>query len=254
VTITRHDIISALDEGLASDPNVIALWLEGADATHSVDEYSDIDVCCSVEAGTIAEILNQVREILESFGSMDLVENFETGEDHQHTVFHLAETSEYLLIDFNLFVGRGSTFVEGDELEKPLILFDKSAAIQYLTRKQYLATRSNVQRIQELRNTVAQSSRIDKYVKRGLFLEAYGYYHRWLLEPLVEILRMRYTPLHPEYYIVHISRHLPADVLARLEGLFQVNSVAEIEVKSREALLFFEETVTALQSGAADES
>jgi hypothetical protein len=102
--------------------------------------------------------------------------------------------------------------------------------------------------MQRLKNTVAQNSRIDKYIKRGMFLEAYGYYHRWLLEPLVEILRMRYTPLHPDYYIVHISRHLPHEVLRRLEELFKTNSVAEIETKSKAALSFFNEVAAELSA------
>ncbi len=58
---------------------------------------------------------------------------------------------------------------------------------------------------------------------------------------------MQYTPFHPDYYIVHISRHLPSEVLMRLEGLFKINSVAEIETKSKEARMFFEETVAKLK-------
>jgi hypothetical protein len=248
VSSARHEIISTLHEHLASDPKVLALWLEGADATNTVDEYSDIDLCCSVEAGAIPEVVDRAREILQTIGPLDSVENLETGEDSQHTVFHLTGTSAYLLVDFNLVVGRGSTFAEADEIEKPVILFDKCSVIRYLSQEEHWTTKSHRQRLQELKNTIAQSSRIDKYVKRGLFLEAYGYYHRWLLEPLVEILRMRYTPLHPDYYIVHITRHLPSDMLARLEELFRVNSVAEIEAKSKEALSFFNEIVAELST------
>lgn len=239
--ISRHEIVSILHEHLASHPKILALWMEGADATNTVDEYSDIDLCCSVEAGATVEVTDRTREILGNIGKIDLTEDLHAEEDHRHTVFHLAGTPDYLLVDFDVFVGRGSTFIEADEIEKPLILFDKASVIRYLEQSEYLAAQRNDERIQKLKNTVAQSVRIDKYVKRGLFLEAYGYYHRWLLEPLVEILRMRYTPLHPDYYIVHISRHLPGDVLMRLEGLFKTNSVAEIETKSQEALLFFNE-------------
>ena len=241
MNITRQEIISILRERLVSNPKILAMWLEGADATNTVDEYSDIDICCSVEAGTIVEVLNQVQEILERVGTIDLVEKSQAEEDCQHTIFHLRGTSDYLLIDFDIFVDRGSTFAEADEIEKPLILFDKASIIRYVDREECLRAQKNDERIQKLKNTIAQSSRINKYIKRGQFLEAYGYYHRWLLEPLVEILRMRYTPLHPDYYIVHISRHLPGDILVRLEELFKVNSVAEIEAKSKQALLFFNE-------------
>lgn len=88
-------------------------------------------------------------------------------------------------------------------------------------------------------------------MKRAEFLEAFGYYQHWLLTPLVEVLRMQYTPLHPDYFIVHISRHLPSHVLRRLEVLFQVNSVVEIARKSKDARTFFEETVAALTQPSA---
>ncbi len=62
MNIARDEIISALREYLAPNQKILAMWLEGADATHTVDEYSDIDICCSVEAGAIAEVINSVRE------------------------------------------------------------------------------------------------------------------------------------------------------------------------------------------------
>jgi hypothetical protein len=244
--ITRDTIISTLFEQLELNPKVLALWLEGADATNWVDEYSDLDICCSVEAGAIAQVAGQAQQALASLGSLDLIHQLNEEKDFHHLVFHLAGTSDYLLIDFVIFVARGSQFVAGDEIEKPLVLFDRANIIRYLPGEEYLASLGTPQRLQALKETVAQYSRLEKYLKRGQFLEAWGYYHKWLLTPLIELLRMKYTPHHPDYFIVHISRHLPADVLARLEDLFKINSVTEIEAKSREALAFFEETAAGL--------
>ena len=53
-------------------------------------------------------------------------------------------------------------------------------------------------------------------------------------------------PLHPDYYIVHISRHLPAKVLAHLEDLVKFNSMSELELKSKAAVRLFEETASEL--------
>ncbi len=156
MNITRHEIISILHEHLVSNPKILAMWLEGADATNTVDEYSDIDLCCSVEAGAITEVIDHARKTLENLSSLDLIENLDAGEDYQHTVFHLSGTSDYLLVDFNLFVGRGSDFIKADEIEKPLILFDKGSFIQYLGQEEYLVTKKNSQRIQELKNTITQ--------------------------------------------------------------------------------------------------
>lgn len=247
MAITRQTIIATLQARLEQNPKILAMWLEGADATNTVDEFSDIDLCCSVEAGAIAEVTAEARQALETLGTIDLAQVLVAGEDNQHIVFHLAGTSEYLLLDFCLYVARGSDFIEADEIEQPLIIFDRCSIIRYSSAEESREWKNRNERLSELKSTVAQSARIEKYVRRGAFLEAFGYYHKWLLTPLVEVLRMQYTPLHPDYYIVHISRHLPGDILMRLEGLFKVSSVAEIQRKSKEAQAFFKEVTTQLQ-------
>jgi hypothetical protein len=241
--ISRQDIITALRERLEPEPKVLAMWLEGADAVQAVDEYSDIDVCCSVAAGAMTEVTNLAHAALASLASIDLKQRLTVAEDTLTTVFHLAGTSKYLLVDFSVYVARGSDFIAGDEIEKPLVLFDRGSIIRYRDPVHDLLLQKRNQRLQELKDTVDQAARIEKYVQRGDFLEAYGYYQKWLLMPLIEVLRMEYTPLHPDYYIVHISRHLPAEVRIRLEELFKVNSVAEIGLKSQVAIAFFGETL-----------
>lgn len=243
MNISRQDIIAALRECLEREPKILAMWLEGADAVQAVDEYSDIDVCCSVATGAMAEVTNLAHSALASMAPVDLAQPLTVAEDMITTAFHLAGSSEYLLVDFSVYIARGSDFIAGDEIEKPLVLFDRGPAIRYHDPAVAMRLQKRNQRLQELKNTVAQAARIEKYVQRGDFLEAYGYYQKWLLTPLIETLRMQYTPLHPDYYIVHISRHLPAEVRIRLEELFKVNSVAEIGIKSQSALAFFEETL-----------
>lgn len=246
MSITRNGIIETLVNRLEPNPSVLALWLEGADATGHIDQYSDLDICCSVRSETMSQVAVQARQALETLGELDLAQQLVAETDTQHWIFHVTGSSPYLLIDFNLYVGRGSQFVEGDDIEKPFILFDKSQVIHFVKRTDQLAGLAHAERIQILKETVAQYSRLDKYVQRGEFLEAFGYYEKWLLIPLIEIVRIKYTPLHADYFIVHISRHLPEAILRRLEDLFKVNSVAEIGTKSKAALIFFDEIAAQL--------
>lgn len=225
---------------------MIAIWLEGADATGWVDAYSDLDLCCSVEAGSMAAVTALAQAALETLGRLDLVQRATAGPDFAPTVFHLEGTSPFLLVDFNVYVGRGSQFVTGDPIERPLVLLDRGRVVRFDSPLHDPA--ACAARLEELRQVVAQGARIEKYVLRGDFLEAFGYYHKWLLTPLIEVLRMRYTPLHTDYYIVHISRHLPAPVLARLENLFKFSSLAELDAKHRLAQVFFAETAAALEA------
>ncbi len=248
MSISRTSIIATLQFHLEPDPNILAMWLEGADATGNVDPYSDIDLCCSVAAGSMDTITTRAQAALQSLGELDLIDKSTHGNDSQHTVFHLQDSSPYLLVDFNVFVGRGSQFTAGDTVEKPLILFDRGKVIRFARPDEQTARLNQAERLQTLVNLTAQVSRIEKYIRRGEFLEAFGYYHKWLLTPLIEVLRMRYTPLHPDYTIVHISRHFPTEVRIRLENLFKISSLADLETKTREARSFFKETAAFLKS------
>ncbi len=246
MTLTRDTILSTLREHLEADPRILALWLEGADTTGSVDEYSDLDVCCSVETGALEPVTTCAREALESLGRLDLVDASTREDDFWFTIYHLEGTSPYLLIDFNAFVSRGCQFFSGDAIEKPLVLFDRAGMVRFIQPQVHLDTLIQGGRLRALVEIAGQGSRIEKYIRRGDFLEAFGYYHKWLLQPLIEVLRMRYTPLHPDYYIVHISHHLPSSILAQLENFFQIGSLAELAAKSKLAKALFDETTAYL--------
>lgn len=252
--VTRDHIVTSLRDTLERHPCVLAMWLEGADASEEyfragfVDEFSDIDLCCSVEAGKLDEVMALIQKNLVSIGRLDIIEKRIHGEDFLSASFHLEDSSPYLIVDFDIYVNRGSIFFMDDPIEKPFILFDKVGIVSFSQPDLNNIFINQSERLQSLSMTVAQGSRIQKYIHRREFIEAYSYYHKWLLIPLIEVLRMRYTPLHPDYYIVHISRHLPTHVVNRLEDLFKINSFEELTGKIREARLFYAETVQFLHS------
>ena len=247
VELNRDLIISSLQESAQNDPAVLAMWLEGADATGTVDEYSDIDLCFAVKAGAMSLVREAIHQTLTSLSIVDLEHELSKGAAHEHVVFHLAGSSPYLLLDCNLFVEGGSTFFEDDDIEKPVILFDHCSKIRFICHDNSQAIQNRRERLDSLTKIVNQSARITKYVKRGAYLEAFGYYHKWLILPLIELLRMYYTPLHTDYYIVHISRHLPEDTLRRLEDLCKVSSLADIKQQSASACIFIDEIIQKLE-------
>jgi hypothetical protein len=237
-------MLTSLQIIFESIPEVGAMWLEGADATGNVDEYSDIDVCCAVQEGCFSLVEDSARMALSSLGNLDQDMLLRDDPSQRHIVLHLQDSSPYLLIDLCLYCGMGSDFYEGDDIEKPLVLFDRVSAVRYHPPDKKLRETSRYSSLRALRETVAQAARIYKYLARGEFLEAFGYYEKYLLMPLIEVLRMRYTPLHPDYGIVHITRHLPAEVHLRLEKLYQVGSVDELGDRVREAEMWFAEAAS----------
>jgi hypothetical protein len=246
---SRDQLIAILRNRLESDERVLACWLEGADATGPVDAFSDIDFCVAVVNGAIDTVTEQAREALMALGDLDIDHPLIENPDRSHVVFHVVGTSPDLLVDFCAYVvGHGSTFVRDDPIEKPLELFDRAGAIRFVEAHKRLELLEPARRLRALEQQVGQHRRVLKHIRRGEFLEAFGYYQRWVLEPLIEVQRMLYTPLHPDYYIVHISRHLPAANVERLERLFQVVSPQELEEKLTDAIAWFVETAALVRT------
>ena len=228
----RDQIIERLRERLQDCEPVYALWLEGADGLGRVDEYSDIDVWLDVEDGWEEKALDVCLGVLKEFGPLDFVETFE----HPHPkIFqynaHITGTPEFLLLDICVQShsrgSEGCTFVRDDVAEFPVILFDKASIIQII--KEPPVNQAEVQKVfRQCVDTFDQQSRLRKYLLRAKFLEATAYYGKYVCEPLITMYRLVHTPRHYEYYLVHITDHLPAEAVKNLETLHAFRSLEDI--------------------------
>ncbi len=70
--------------------------------------------------------------------------------------------------------------------------------------------------LKKMKYRYAQHARVLKYVRRGLYPEAFAYYQRYVLEPLVSLSRMRYMLAYTDYGLVHISQHTPKESVEKL--------------------------------------
>jgi hypothetical protein len=251
MNVTREKIIQSLQGSLEDQVAVHALWLEGADASETVDQFSDIDVWIDVEDGQEQTVLDDIKRVLVQLSELDL----EFEEEHPHPkirqkFFHLKGTSKFLIIDVCIQShSRVFWYTKGFEGEKVKILFDKTGVIQYKDMDQ-----ENFK--SELRNRVGDLTKefslfqiwIEKNVARKNFLEALLYYHRRILEPLVELLRVKHSPTKRDYYLKHVTQDLPVDVVRELEEIYKVNSVEEIAEKAEHANKLFQDTLNDLDS------
>ena len=71
---------------------------------------------------------------------------------------------------------------------------------------------------------------VEKEVARGHFLEALHSLHIYVLEPLVELLRLHYVPRKGDYHLKDIAHDLPEGMVKTLEDLYRVTSLEDIEV------------------------
>ncbi len=234
-----------MSAGLKKNKAVFALWLEGADSNNSVDVFSDIDFWLDVKDGKENQVFKAIEKILKKLGPLVFMGNLDNPNPQIFTrAYHLTHTPSTLLIDVCIQShSRKFTFIKEHTHERPKVLFDKHGVIKFKNLNTTQERQSRKKRIEHLKNTYSQQSRIISRVKRKDFLEALAYYHKWALNPLVELLRIRYTPFKREYYLKHVTRDLPAKVVSQLEDLYQVATVDDIQIKLRKAKTFFNKTL-----------
>lgn len=80
---------------------------------------------------------------------------------------------------------------------------------------------------------------LDKNIERKNFLEGLYYYHEYAMQPLVEILRIKYR----DYYMKGIYHDLPKRYVSIIESLFKVRSLKEILTKTKLMNRLFEESI-----------
>lgn len=246
----RSRIISHLSEGMINYPEINALWLEGSDGTSTSDHLSDIDLVIHVNSGFETKALSICENLLEEIAALDL--SYEEPRQHpnmRYKVFHLENTPSYLFIDVNVYSHR--PYIEFDRFndsEVPIVLFDKKQVIQIREHNESELKQTLRNRLYHLENTIKQKARIEKYIERNKFIEAIGYYHKFMISPLVEVLRIKYKPINHDYYIVCISKHLPREIVGRLEDLYKVTSIEDISKHTQQAYQWFYEVLKDVQN------
>lgn len=243
--ITRESIISTLADDLRGNPSVHALWLEGADAHGLADDYSDIDLWLDVEDGSEDGVLRSIKDIALAIGPVDYECDGHNPDPRIRQAFlHIAGTPEFWILDICVQShSRQIAFTRGFADERVRVIFDKCGVIRYADADWSALREAQKRRAEELAAALPRArTLLRKELRRGNYLEALHYYHESILKPLVELLRIRHQPTKQGFYLKHAARDLPKDVVARLERLFSVSSLADIEGKSDEAYEMLWET------------
>ena len=224
--MNRDDIIESLVEILKADQHVHAIWLEGSDANGNLDKYSDIDLCADIDAEAIDGIFTKIHK------------NFDIDSSHENRhcdaqrqlVFHIKQTERFLMVDFNAYLHgvADMVFIKGDNIDACKVLFDQEGIIRY---KEYDPNDDSDARSywkKESRYRFGQINRVEKYCLRDLYPEAFIYYNKYVIEPLVYLLRSKYTPTKLGYYMVHISNHIPKAEGDKLNRILRISCSEDI--------------------------
>lgn len=241
-TATRQTLIDLMSAALKRQPSVHAAWLEGADAAGSADSYSDIDVWADVDAGSEAQTFACIRDALLMLGPLEIDQD--AAHPHpqlEQRFFWVAGVSPFWFVDVCLQQhGRETVFPPHDPFR---VLFDRSGVIQTtaVTDEVFVA-----EAVRALESSWWRRVLVLKEVHRGRLLEALRYYHHEVLEPLTQLLRLRYCPAKYDYGLKHLYADLPREVTAALENLYAVVTLADLPAALERADTLFNETLAAL--------
>lgn len=253
LVVNRDRIIEEMKKRFITENYIYAYWLEGADGLGALDEFSDIDIWLDVEDGFEGKVFEMAEEVLTSFGVLDF--NYE--KDHPHPkifqkYYHIEGSTEYLLIDFCIQShSRDKTevnFVEGDILEFPKVIFDKANIVSIQKDEIAIDKELLKSRVNEIIALYKQHSRVIKYIERKKYTEAYIYYIKYVADPLVELMRIKYTPKYHYLHLIHISDHLPIGDVQILEEFYKVSCLEDIRIKTKEARVLFSKLIDDIYS------
>lgn len=232
--ITENKITSILRQHLEPLPYVYALWIEGSYALGTADEYSDIDYWVDVADDKVEEVLRCVEVALLQLGELDEKDWRESS----HTklgqiVYHIKGSNPYLVLDFNWQKHSRDRseyhYMKDDIVEGAKVIFDKDQVIRFVSADENEIKQNKENCRKECDYRYSQHIRVEKYMKRNAFPESYAYYNKYVIEPLVMMLRLKYTPLYPYHYLLHISSHMPNEVVERLTKLIQISSLKDMQ-------------------------
>ncbi|HMS31446.1 MAG TPA: nucleotidyltransferase domain-containing protein [Candidatus Saccharibacteria bacterium] len=224
-------IIDELKVKLEQEPDIHAMWIVGSVAEGYADELSDVDIWLDIDDGTDKGVFTSIEKLIAKKGKIDV--NFSEGitPPFSHAVYHLAGSSPLHFIEVTLH-SHSHKFGQFDSLRKIKVIFDKDDTTKFedfdevgynkmlSERKTFLVEKIEIGKLS-----------VEKEIMRQQFPDAMHNYLFWLVEPIIELARIKYSPLKITYNLKHASRDLPKEVVKEIESLYQVASLDDLHSK-----------------------
>lgn len=227
---TRKKIIEVLKNTLEASPKVLAAFLAGSDAQNKLDKYSDIDFDIVLNPEDVEEVEKIVRKTLETISPIKT--EFKTSPSGTLTIIYLFKNfSKFLHVDV-LFITNPEN-INDSEIN---VLFDKKGIVKPKEISEKDIEEKIKQRVERIEKySEPRESYIEKPLFRGQYREAEEQYRNLVLKPLIEALRLKYCPKKSDYHVKDVEKDLPEEVAKKLDDLFNVPTIKELEKKYKQA-------------------
>lgn len=241
--LNRDRIVSTMVEKLRQADYVDAVWEAGAASFGRVDEWSDIDLYVVCDDDRVDSVITAIEQALGTMGEIDL--KFRVPEPTWHgnsqVFWRIKGASPFVFVDAAIMKKSSKEkFLQYSIHGKPLVHFDKSGDIEDdpVDVEEYLKQMKT--RFESHKKTFEMFQvLVLKELNRGNAMEALSYYLTYILRPLVEVLRMKYTPWHYRFFTTYLYYEMPAEIVERIHRLYFVDHEESLKKCREEAEAWF---------------
>ena len=244
-TIKRDEILSALEAALLPLDYVQAMWEGGAASFDRLDQWSDLDLQIVVDDDQVEEASRVVEQALLKLSPFAIRYELPqpTWHGHYQVFITLENASPFLMVDLVIMkISNPNRFLEPQIHGQAVVHFDKKGVTnpppwdENAWRKKLADRLGSMIAVFDLFQPL-----VDKDVRRGRWLDALSFYQGMTLRPLVEALRMKYSPHHYNFHTRYIHLELPAEVVERLKALYFLPDPQHLRAAWEEAMAWFKE-------------
>ncbi|HWI63244.1 MAG TPA: hypothetical protein VNT75_15505 [Symbiobacteriaceae bacterium] len=243
----RTRILETLISTLEPMTDVLAFWEAGSRATGRYDQYSDLDLQILVADGSVEPVRTALEAALLSLAPFE--KRWEvpapTFHGNWQCFYHLRGTDPLLLVDLCLIEQKApNRFLEPEMHGIPTVFFDKIGAV----RPEPTDAAAHAEKIRRRLPLLEEPMElfhafVDKELLRGREVDAFAFYHGYVLSRLVEALRMRYAPWRYNFGPRYLQYDLPPAVYARVRSFYFLEGGEDLGRKKAEALQWLRETL-----------
>ncbi|MBE9177128.1 nucleotidyltransferase domain-containing protein [Oculatella sp. LEGE 06141] len=243
----RKAIVESLTTALKLHDFVLAMWQGGSAAHGHTDEWSDLDLQVIVQDAWVEQTLVLIEQTLTTIAPIRFQHRVPepTWHGHAQCFYGLEATNPFLFLDLVILQQSSPNhFLDRERNGTVIVSFDKMALlVQHpLNWDEHLAKMR--QSFNQLQETFELRQRlVQKEIHRKHWVEAVMGYHKWTLQPLIELLGMLYRPYRYDFNAKYFSRDFPPEVKARVEPLLCVTELADLKHKQRLAEDLFVEVL-----------
>lgn len=245
--ITREKIIGVFTETLKPLDYVHALWEAGAAAFDRIDEWSDIDLYVVVDDDAVEDAIREIEKAVLCVSEYDLKFRLPepTWHGHSQVFYRLKRASPFLLLDIAIMKKSSSNkFLQYEIHGAPRIHFDKSDIVkdEPVDAEGFLQKLRG--RLEMLKTTFPMFLVFTlKELNRGNDMTALSFYMSYAIRPLIEILRIKYSPYRYNFHTYYINYELPPEIVERLKKFFFVGDPQDIRTHLPEIEKWFKKEI-----------